>query len=129
MLDWLYQWWWPSVAAEQVFGAQPRALGIDAASAAVLAARFPGRVVDLSQADEASAKRELIAHVVGQTTERSAAKTLLILQQPCSKSAQIHLRRLLDHRSALQTWVALIDASEPVEVEIKENCVDGKHIV
>lgn len=130
MLDWIYQWLWPTVEAAAVFGGKPLALGIDAASVDVLAARFPGRVLSLVDCTEEAAKQALIGHVIGQMTERGGApKALLILRQPQTTSAQIHLRRLLDHRSVSQTWVALVDATEPVDVTIQRGCYDGKMIV
>lgn len=130
MFAWFRELLWPTptCTAEELFGSKPRVISTDLESVALLASRFQGRVINLLEKPESECKEALISHVISQMTDREPSAALLILRQPESRAALIHLRRLADHRSVSQTWIALIGATEPTDVEITCNTLDGKRI-
>ena len=129
MIQWLYNWLWPTMSADELFGEKPQLIGSDAASVELLLGKFQGQVKDLRAQSEDELKEAMVTHTVEQMTTRGAPpKTLLVLKEPALYAAQLHLRRLLEHRSVAQTWVLLLDATRPTDVQVVNGMCAGKTI-
>ena len=129
MLDWLYEWLWPSVGVPELFTHNPLVINSDSASLSLLKSGFVGTVKDLTEYSDENLKEELVSHTVEQMTSGSVPpKALVIMNEPQLYAAQLHLRRLLEHRSVAQTWIVLVDAQRPCDLTVKEGHANGKRI-
>lgn len=129
MLDWLYEWLWPSVGAADLFSSKPLVIDSDAALVAALKAGFAGTVKDLTEYADQDLKEELVSHTVEQMTSRPVpSKALIVMHEPELYAAQLHLRRLLEHLNIAQTWVVLIEAQRPCDLKVRQGYADGKRI-
>ena len=129
MLDWLYEWLWPSVGAAELFGTKPLIINSDTASLSLLKSGFPGTVKDLTEYADEDLKEELVSHTVEQMTSGGVpSRVLIIANEPELYAAQLHLKRLLEHLNIAQTWIVLVDAQRTCDLVIKSGYADGKQI-
>lgn len=125
MFAWLWSFFSYKVSVAEVLGEKPCVLNSDYETSQLLAERCCKEVLDLTGFcdKENFVAQQLIQHVVG-----PHKPTLVILRRPSGRNLVHHLKRLIERRSACQSWVIVVDGSEIDAERVASGKWRGKEI-